>query len=1030
MLQAAIAAEDAGDESEKEQLTTQVDDVITQLKANLEVTEEASTAEKSTMLHQSTESISILQSQLQESQATIGSLRRELEEVQTQMGESARCTQQNAAEAESATQSIKAAHLVETEELKKQYELEISSLHHKLQELELLQQERAEQTLKELEDARKRASEAGDTKTSQLLENQKSLHSKAVGSLENDLALERKAIKQSAVNVSLLEKKIEELKTNLDTATSKAGEYQKTIEARQDQLANQDRELQGQGGVIKSLQDEITALQQANDAEAEALKRSSAKNIAELQAHIASLRSAANRSSEESAASETHIQEELVRKEQEIFKLGQVIERLQDEVQSVHEAKSNELDENLLQIRKEHDQIIMALKAEHQDNIDGLAKSHNGVVDKLAVEARNNRTAHERQIQALNDERSEIQKSLENTTKLMKESHEEAEKRMQEAELKHCEALQAVYENLQKVEKALTDSEDLHKRKIDQVEQTTDATIKKLEEKMRVLEGQSTKEAAALRSSREDLEAAQQQVESLKQVLQTLEKDSQSKEDHQAGSLTKAIAEAEAATKALSEKSTSLEMAEKNHAKAIENLRSGHEAELKTIHSDLSQKHDDALRKLKMKHEDLLTAQNKLEEAQKDEVEQLKAEHDRVLKDTDKLIEKIQHAHIDEMEGQKLQLAEEHNRALKNTDKLIEQIQNAHIDEIEQIQHAHVDEIEELKLQLAKEHDRALKDTDKLIEQIQNAHIDEIEELKLQVADEHLGASKQLAEGYSKKAEDAETAHRAALDDLHSTHEKSLLDLRTELEASHLQSAANARESHSAIVKELNAQLEQQKADLAEIQLEMEKVSQSVEDPELANIRKDLQVSNEALTVSQAEAERLATEAKDMKQRLEQDRETIKQLESCAKEASKVRADSSSREVQALREQLDGALQEAETQRAHSDAARKELQRNTEKMNQSKVRIGELEAKLQTVNEKLDLEPKVSTPNGTRKRKGNKGHKKSPRLSQNKSSTEQEDGEVIGGSVDVKEGESHGSSIQGTVGVLSRLPLLFLVDSR
>jgi hypothetical protein len=948
MLRAAVAAEDAGDEDEKEQLTTEVDDAINHLKADLEVTKEASTAEKSTMLHESTESISLLESQLRESNATIGTLKVQLEELRTEV-EEYRKSGNPSVEAERDVESTNAAHVAEIEELKKQHELEISSLRQKLQALELSQQEREELSLKGLEDARRIATEAGDTKTSQLLEDQKSLHRKAVEALENDLAVERKAVKDSADKVSLLEREIEEHKSNLAAATSEAEERVKIIEAHQDQLAHRDRELQGRGGVVKSLQQELAELHQAKTAEAEALKQSSTNKVVELQAQIAALKSAADRSSAESAVTDVHTQEELMRKEKEISNLGQIVERLQDEIQRVHESKSNELDEKLLHIRQEHDQVIMAMKAEQRTSIDGLAKSHNSVVDKLAVEARNTRTSHERQIQALSDERSELQKSLENIATSLEVSKKEAEKQMQEVELKHSEALEAVNEELQKAQNALADSQQLVKQTKEDSREMTASMVKTLEEKTQALEHLCAKDAAALKSTHDDLEAAHQQVESLKQALETLEKDSQSKEDHQSNSLKKAIAEAEVATKALSEQSSSLESAEKNHAKALDNLRSGYEADVEVQRVELAEKHERAFKELQAKHDGLVSARGNLEKSQTAAMEQLKVEHDRVL-----------------------------------------------------------------------------ADSSKMIADLQQAHLGELEEIRRQLADEHLKASKQMEEEFSSRAADVTKTHHAALDNLQSTHEKTMLDLRAELEDSQLKTAATTKESHEAIVKDLQAQLERQEADLAKAQLEAQKASEQVEDPELAKLKTDLQMSNDALTAAQAEASTLANEVSHMKGRLEQDGMTISQLEITAQDASKTRADTSSREMNALKEQLDGALQEAETQRANSDIARKELQETAGKVKQSSTRIEELEAKLQAVNEKLDLEHKISTPGSTRRRNRRGGSKNSPKLSQGKWAGEPGNGEAAASPTSRKEGENLGSSVQGTVGIPTQLLLLLV----
>lgn len=128
-----------------------------------------------------------------------------------------------------------------------------------------------------------------------------------------------------------------------------------------------------------------------------------------------------------------------------------------------------------------------------------------------------------------------------------------------------------------------------------------------------------------------------------------------------------------------------------------------------------------------------------------------------------------------------------------------------------------------------------------------------------------------------------------------------------------------------------------------------------------------------------------------------------------------------------LTEQLDGALQEAETQRSHSDLARKELRQSVEKVKQYESRIEELQIKLQVVNEKVDLEPKVKTPGSVRKGHRNRGSKNSPRPSPTKGTSERGDGDIAGSATVMTEGENLGSSIQGTVGAPFHLLNHFVV---
>lgn len=941
MLQAAMAAEDAGDESQKEELTNEVDAAITELKVNLEGTGGAS--KESVMPNESSESISHLKEQLQASQATIETLNHELNELRTQVSEPDK----------SADQSANAVQPAEIEELKEKHQLEVSSLHKKIQDLVLSEQETAERSVKELENAKVLAMEANDTKTTQLLEDQRLLHVKAVEALNNDLAIERKTRGESAENVTMLEKQIEEHMASIATAAAKAEEYEKTVEDCRDQIGKRDRELQGQTSVIKSLEDELRALQQTHNAEVEALEKSSTDRVAELRAQISALKSAADQSSEKSAASDARTHEEMARKEKEITNLGQVIERLQDEVQQVHESKSNELDDKILQMRQEHEQITVALKAEHKAAMDGLAESHDSMIDKLGLEARNSRTAHERQIQRLNDEKSEMQATVEKSLNSLITSQEEAEKRSEELELKHNEQLRAANESLQSAETALADSKLLVQQTREEAEQTTATAIKTLEEKVAVLNEQCVQDATALRSARAELEAAQHQVESLKQILETIEKDTESKEQLQTETLGKAIAETEAAERALAEKVTSFEEAERKHAEVIEDLRSGHGVDLERVRHDLTQQHDIAFRELQAKHDELKSAHSKLEAGQQDETRQLQSEHQQALAASSKMMSDLRQEHASELEVVRDQMSTEHLQTLENVKK-----------------------------------------------------------------------------EFSSTAANAERTHSAALDDLKSTHENDLIKLRRDLEDSHLQSAATTKQSHDGAVKVLEEQLEKQKTELADARHEMQKPSESVTNPELENLKDDLQRSKKALTAAESETWRLAEEVQSLKLKHEEDQKIIQKYESASGRANEAQVNDNIREVQSLKEQLDGALQEAETQRANSDMAKKALQQSADRTNESKARIEELEAQLQRVNEKVDLEPKLGTPSNTRRRNRNKGAKNSPRTSQGKELREEGEGAVAASPTRRAEGETAGSSVHGTVGNSSCLLLKFRMDRK
>ena len=437
MLQAAMAAEDAGDDIEQTKISEKVEQSMLKLKNDLEKakavengdghgpedselgaeaateTERGLAETAAASAKDATDETSVLKLQLEESNGKVEALQKELENIQVKMAEFGKSAEEEAVKVQDATSAIRAEHAAKVDELSAIHASEIAPLNEKIKDSEVALQERAEHALKDLDQAKQAAQESGDSKVVQALEEQEKLHVEALRDLQNQLSSQKEASDASQARVDELQTQLAKSKEELESATQNAANHAQTLEMHENELSNRDRELKGQGSVIKSLQDEITALQQSKTDDLNEEKERAATQVADLEAKVEALTTELEQSKNMAGQSGEAHKEAISSKDLEIKRLGEVIEKLQSEIQSVQQNSTDQLEIKLVEIRQEHDQIVQALKSEHTDKISALTETHSKTVEKLSSEAMSSREAHEDQLKTLNTENDTIKGELE-----------------------------------------------------------------------------------------------------------------------------------------------------------------------------------------------------------------------------------------------------------------------------------------------------------------------------------------------------------------------------------------------------------------------------------------------------------------------------------------------------------------------------------------------------------------------------------------------------------------------------------------
>ena len=480
-----------------------------------------------------------LEAELAESRAAVSALSTEMTAAQLRLVEFGTATEQESFKVQAAVEAIRAEHATEIRHLLATH-------------------------ASEKEQATLAASTIAEAKAQHILEQERAVHANAIQDFQNTVH-EFKATNEH-INAQNLK---------LEAA-----------------IANQEREMNGQESVIKSLQDEMITLQQAKQEEME-------------------------------AASERH----------------------QKEMHVLKEKNAKEYDDKAAQIRQEYDHIVCSVKANHQGDLGRLRDVHLQEIDRLKQECRSAELALEKQLHVLGEEKVTIQAEL----RVMKAAVE-SERKDKESHIIETHLLQ---EQLEKSWQSLADSRQLFENDTRASQESAAQSCKVLEERITSLEAQSNNDTSALKSALGDLEAARSQVDTLRQLLETFEKDNKSNEEQNAASIKSAKDEAASLAVKLAEQASSLDAARLLHVDALKQSRTYHAAEMESMRSDLTLVHATALAELQAKYDELSTAKLDLETTHAKQLEELKSQNLTSLADSRKMIADLHEQHLTEIQETK-----------------------------------------------------------------------------------------------------------------------------------------------------------------------------------------------------------------------------------------------------------------------------------------------------------------------------------------------------------------------------------------
>lgn len=952
MLQVAMAAEEAGDDTQKEITEREVDESMSQLKAKLE-----KDAVPAVVPDQSGDPL-VLKSQLAESNARSISLQKDLEELTAKMKEFGDSAGQESAKVESAVKTIRAEHAAKIDQLLADHEKEKAALNQQLTESEAAQQDRAERALQDLEEAKKSATAEGDGKSAKLLEEQKSVHEQALEELRAQLTTAKAANEETALRSADVDAQLARHKTELETANSKATEHAKSLEAIQDQIANRDRELNGQSSVIKSLQDEIVTLQQKANDDARSSAQSAQEKVEQLEAKIASLEAENNNQKDSAAAKTRDLNSKVSEKETEMNSLAQTIGNLQNEIQAINQSKTTDLDLKLTDVRQEHDQLVSSLKSQHEEELRSLTTSHEEALGKVTSDATSAKEAHEERFGSLSREHETVKKSLEDAKAAVDDAREEFEESLKKLNTTHSKELAQANEKIDSSEKALGDTKralDQHKEEV--AETATKATAE-LQDKVAALEAQAAKDASALKSAKGDLEAAQSQVASLKQVLDTFENESQGKEEDHANALKKARAETEAASKALADYTATLGVKEDEHTKAVTEIKNTHVTELKTLQEELESQHQSAIGELQQRYDELASKNLGSEDSYKKQIEDLKVQQDTAMADSAKMISDVQERHYEEIEETKKALASSHSQTTQKLEeswaKKVAEVEKGHKSALDDLQAQHEKSLLNLRQELEQS---AAEKSSELVK----AHDDALSELRAEITKQ----KDALAESQNVEP----VVDTAEIERLKSA----IQGLEEEKTMAVSQSSAALAQ-----VKDLEAKVAKDQQTIVELSATGEEASQTLarsakEADEFRNSHKELHRKHEDLVQSHsAELAQLQEKLQNHVEAKTADSEALKITTERAENAERAldAAKASSKELENTKRNLSIVTQDADTFKAqHADVVREleELKATSVANEKTKEEIGKIEASLnasksenEALSQKLQAEQEAS----------------------------------------------------------------------
>ena len=531
-----------------------------------------------------------------------------------------------ASESKNEIEALKLRHDADLDQVTTNLGSEIESLKTKLAEKDSQHKEHLEQSLKDLEATKAAATKSGSEEAAALLEEQKTKHDQALKEIQEKFSVEQSKGSNATAKIESLTSEVSSLKYQLIERTKA---YEEELNGEKTKLeaatTSNSEEMKLKKQDLSSVQNELRSLQARHRQEIEELEAARSQRIGEVEADYeeslkrikdleGSYESSQKRILElETAAGSVSSQysETLSAKDEEIEKLGKVIEGLQDEIQKSHETKERELESTRIELIQEHTAAINELQASHDQALTLALQEAKALATsstKLVSEIESLKKEREEQTAEAASSRAEMQ-ILVDTLQGDKESFIKARDEL-EQELEDAKAqILGLKKMLETFDQESQEKEQGHTSAMKKLKDELDQTIKILEDKTRESTStldKHTTELDAIRSShaqkiedmKADLEAQRQSTISehdklLGQTRETHQRDIKSMQEDHAKILTELQEQVVKHRNGLANVEKELHLNRETGSATLRELKDKHDAEVEELRTQLAKTKSD-----------------------------------------------------------------------------------------------------------------------------------------------------------------------------------------------------------------------------------------------------------------------------------------------------------------------------------------------------------------------------------------------------------------------------------------------------
>lgn len=910
MLQVAMAQE--GDGEDQEQVQSEAAITIAKLKADLSQTvdQEAveaqvedveipepsagikeKSAERELFTSRNDEIIS-LKEQLAESQEIVNTLTADLEQLTDKVAAFSKSAEEESQKVQQATEEIRSKHIEKVESLISSHKQEMQMLRAETEdEIEEKKSSHAtEAAALRAELVEAKASLARFAQSADENESLKSAHAKELEALQEQMKDAESSVATHELNLSKLRAELDETRTSLS-----AQQERSALDVKQE-----DHEAA------------IREIEEAKRKQIDNIKQSHMADMSDLQSKL---------DQATQASTDTATQQKI-----EISRLGEVIERLQNEIQARDEANMEETETRISAIKNEHDKAMSAavdaakssssgevetlrktLTAEFQTIIDDLQNELANAHEQASKSLQDAKAASEEQIHVLETKVRSLSGEMEGykmQSQTFKQILSSSEKETQEKDEEHAEAISKLQDDVATSVKRATEQQmkvmDMSMR-LDQEVAKRDALEKTHAKAIEDLEA----EHEAMKTHRD--EASGGEIKDLKEQHGAIVKNYRSQEE----SLTRQVNELQLKHDNVHEQLTAQE---ETHNQTLKDLQSKHDETFKEMQDNAAIRQQE-LESLKTEYANADDSSKKLAVSHKRELEALQAKYDQAVKELDDRLNE----HIAQLALLTTQNAA-HSEAMKA-------LETSHAEQVKALKAQHAEGISDIKssadekdVELAEINAKCAELEQKL--EMSGRRDAEFENLTIQntnMATElksleaaHSAYLEELRKGYMEEIKVAENAAKV--------HESELQRLKKQ-ETESNDAVESSKDAHA---KEINA-LKSQHAD------QLTKLQSASKDQaaELDKLKMQHGLATEEVKANEAAHSR-----------------EIEELQAKHSATLEAVADAQIAEIERVKKEHSEALQNSTTSEKVAEDSRADSIKSAELLKEMQIKIASLEAEL------------------------------------------------------------------------------------